>query len=227
MNPNWYRNLLFQTPRKSTNTFIAFLATALFHLMSGKDLNSLLPTATKHLFSITISTLSLLQVIFLYHSSVKFQSHHPVWTMFHLMCQRCFHAALGSLDVAKSMGTDGISPRVLKHCAPALCAPLHHLFSLSLSTHTLPNEWRIHLIIPIYKSGDKSEVSNYRPISLLCTVSKVLENLVYNKIIDFITNSISPTQFGFLPMHSTLQQLLIMFDSIYTSLENKLQTDMI
>lgn len=137
------------------------------------------------------------------------------------------YSSLASLDATKSMGIDGIGPRVLKHCATALCAPLHHLFSLSLSKHTLPEEWRIHLITPIFKSGDKSEVNNYRPISLLCSASKVLESLIYDKIIDFITSTISPTQFGFLPRHSTLQQLLIMFDSIYTSLENKLQTDII
>ena len=55
-----------------------------------------------------------------------------------------------------------------------------------------------HIIIPVFKSGEKNLVSNYRPISLLCNVSKVLEKLVYDKIINFITESISLVQFGVL-----------------------------
>ena len=142
---------------------------------------------TKPLFSTTTFTLFSLQAILPYLSSVNFKSRtHPgsglIWCVGGVFI-------LASLDATKSMGIDGIGPRVLKHCATALCAPLHHLFSLSLSKHTLPEEWRIHLITPIFKSGDKSEVNNYRPISLLCSASKVLESLIYDKIIDFITST--------------------------------------
>ena len=94
---------------------------------------------------------------------------------------------LRSLDVSKAMGCDGISPKILKHCALALYQPFHHLFSLSISQSYLPIEWRTHLIKPIFKSGDKNSVRNYRPISLLSVVSKVLEKLVYNSTVDFIT----------------------------------------
>ena len=79
-----------------------------------------------------------------------------------------------------------------------------------------------------FQIRSKSEVSNYKPISLLCTISKCLEiSCTIKFIIDFITNSISTGQFVFLPMHSTLQHLLNMFDSIYTSIEIKVQTDVI
>ena len=88
--------------------------------------------------------------------------------------------ALRSLDVSKAMGCDGICSGLLKHCAMALYQPLYHLFTLSLSPHYLPLEWRTHLIKPFFKSGDKSLITNYRPISLLCIVSKVLEKLVYD-----------------------------------------------
>ena len=85
---------------------------------------------------------------------------------------------LSKLDPTKAVGIDGISPRLLKACATPLCVPLHHLFNLSLIQATLPSEWKVHKITPIYKSGDRSSVCNYRPISLLCTVSKVLEKLI-------------------------------------------------
>ena len=75
--------------------------------------------------------------------------------------------ALVSLDPTKSMGIDGIGPSLLKHCAvPYIYQVLFHLFSLSLSQHYLPKDWRIHQIKPIFKSGDKTLVKNYRPISL-------------------------------------------------------------
>ena len=72
---------------------------------------------------------------------------------------------LASLDTSKAMGIDGIGPLVLKSCADVLCVPTHHLFTVSHSNGYLPSEWRIHLITPIFKSGDKSSIRNYRPIS--------------------------------------------------------------
>ena len=122
--------------------------------------------------------------------------------------------ALNSLDPDKSSGIDTIGPRVLKKCAYSLCRPLHHLFSTSLSNHTIPSDWRIHVITPVHKSGDKSLVNNYRPISLLSNTSKVLEQLIYNKVIHHISSFITPQQFGFLKNRSTVQQLLILFDII-------------
>ena len=87
---------------------------------------------------------------------------------------------LVTLDPTKAMGNDGIGPKLLKHCALALFQPLHHLFSLSLTQHYIPEECGIHQITPIHKSGDRSLVNNYRFISLLCTVSKVLDKVIYN-----------------------------------------------
>lgn len=83
------------------------------------------------------------------------------------------------------------------------------------------------MIIPVFKSGDKSSVSNYRPISLLCSVSKLLEKLIYDKVIDFVSASISPCQFGFRPKHSTTQQLLTFLHSLQASLSTSSQSDVI
>ena len=79
------------------------------------------------------------------------------------------------------MGIDCLGPRILNECAHILFQPLHHLFCLSLSSHSISEEWRIHRITPIHKFGDRSLVSNYQPISLLCSISKVLERIIYNK----------------------------------------------
>ena len=137
------------------------------------------------------------------------------------------YEVLMSLDTSKAMGCDGISPMLLKHCAIPLLQPLHHLFTLSLIQSYLPSQWRSHLIKPILKSGPIHLVENYRPISLLCIVSKVLEKIVHKKLVDYVLNSISDSQFGFLHDRSSLQQLLIFFKLLTNRVSNKSQVDVI
>ena len=114
---------------------------------------------------------------------------------------------LTNLDPNKSMGADNIGPKVLKHCALAIYVSLHHLFNLSLSQQVIPTEWKCHAISPIHKSVNRSLVTNYRPISLLCCVSKVLESIIFNHISDFVVHNISVSQFGFVKHRSSVQQL--------------------
>ena len=125
--------------------------------------------------------------------------------------------ALNSLDPAKSSGIGTISPRVLKKCAYSVSRPLHHLFVTSLCKHTIPSDWCVHVITSVHKSGNKSLVNNYRPISLLSNTLKILELLIYNKVIHHISSSLTPQQFGFLKNRSTVQQLLVLFNVIITS----------
>ena len=98
---------------------------------------------------------------------------------------------------------------------------------MSLASCKLPKEWKLHCIIPIFKSGDKSLISNYRPISLLCSISKVLERIVYDKVFGFIGQSISKSQYGFLRDHSCLQQLFSFLSCVEKSLERRCQHDTI
>ena len=134
---------------------------------------------------------------------------------------------LSSLDTNKAMGIDNISPKVLKYCASVICTPIHYLFTQCLLQCTLPSEWKIHCIIPIFKTGDRAMVSNYRPISLLCIVSKVLERIVYNNIMSFLSTSFSVHQFGFLPGRSSLQQLLIFTNEILKAKQDTKGVDVI
>ena len=68
---------------------------------------------------------------------------------------------LSSLDDNKAPGIGNITPRVYIHCALSLLQPICHLFAVSLSAGSIPSQWCTHWITPIYKSGDKSLVSNY------------------------------------------------------------------
>ena len=71
-------------------------------------------------------------------------------------------AILSSLHTSRSTCPDGFRPKFLKSCALAIYLPITHLFSLCLSQHHLPNDWRVHSIIIIYKLGDKFSVTNDR-----------------------------------------------------------------
>lgn len=136
-------------------------------------------------------------------------------------------SALSKLDPSKATGPDGFSPRLLKSCALALYIPLRHLFSLSLTQHGIPSDWCVHSITPIHKLGDKSQIRNYRPISLLCCVSLILERIIYSKIAAFAAKAICRAQFGFLKNHSTTQQLLRFLTYVNNSLNVKSQVDVI
>ena len=124
------------------------------------------------------------------------------------------------------MGIDGIGPKIVKFCAIALYKPIHHTFTLTLFQGYLPAEWCVHIITPIHKAGERSDIKNYRPISLLFIISKVLESIIHKHVYNFISSTMSHHQFGFLRKRSTLQQLLSFLNKIYESDFNS-QTDVI
>lgn len=85
---------------------------------------------------------------------------------------------LKEVDVSKATGPDDISPRVLKQCARELSSPLSTVFESCLRENKWPTIWKKARVVPIYKKNSRSEPSNYRPISLLSVVGKVLEQVV-------------------------------------------------
>ena len=95
---------------------------------------------------------------------------------------------------------------------------------MSLKYASIPSVWKICKIIPVFKAGDSNPVTNYRPISVFSNTSKILERLIYNKKINFVSKTISPVQFGFTKHCSTLQQMLILLNYI---IDSPSQTDVI
>ncbi len=86
------------------------------------------------------------------------------------------YKVLSKLDTSKAMGIDTIHPHLLKMSALLIYEPVTSLFNNIMQTQLIPKEWKTHKIIPIPKTSDTTLVNNYRPISLLCILSKVLEN---------------------------------------------------
>lgn len=102
-------------------------------------------------------------------------------------------------------GWDGITPHILKASKIALIPPVAHICNLSIRTGVFPNAMKIGMISPIYKQGDKGDPANYRPISVLPILSKVLERILNNCLVKFLVkyNIIAKNQFGFKPGVST------------------------
>jgi len=117
----------------------------------------------------------------------------------------------------------GVSTHFIKKVLPVIVNPLHHIFSLSFTTGTVPTQLKLAKVIPIFKSGEKSNMDNYRPISLLSSFSKILEKIVSVRLCSFLeTNKIlSKWQFGFRSNHSTVHPLVHFLNNITDSLNTK------
>ena len=128
---------------------------------------------------------------------------------FQLISESFVRDAIKRLKPNKAIGLDKISARLLKVSGHTIVPSLTSLFNLSLQTGTFPSVWKNARVIPLYKKGDKQDPSNYRPISVLSTLSKILENAVHTQFYGYLTenNLISPKQFGF-RLQSRLPQLL-------------------
>jgi hypothetical protein len=86
-----------------------------------------------------------------------------------------------SLKNKNSTGYNGVSSRIIKYGATGICKPLSYICNCSLQTGIYPERLKYAIVKPIYKKGDKNDMTNYRPISLLITVSKILETVVFNR----------------------------------------------
>ena len=115
---------------------------------------------------------------------------------------------------------DGVSSKILKHITPFLSPYLAHSFNLCLSQGLFPSLMKQAIVVPIFKSGNPLSFTNYRPISLLPVLSKVLERVVYLQLLDFLMyhDLFYPNQFGFRQKHSTYMPISLLQDSITASL---------
>ncbi len=141
--------------------------------------------------------------------------------------QRDVLQVLKELDTSKAVGPDGFSPKLLKECGDELCPSLTIIFNNSLLSGSLPDKWKEANVVPVFKKGDKADILNYRPISLLCLPSKILERCIFNHLYSHLSHVIVENQHGFRKQHSTVTQLLQFMDDIHKSLDKAGQIDLI
>ena len=107
--------------------------------------------------------------------------------------------------LGKSTGLDGISVRFLKDGTELLAAPLCHIVNLSLTSEVVPSGMKDARVIPLFKKGSRLDCGNYRPVSILNVLSKILERAVHGQLVSYLTKKgvLTDSQSGFRPGFST------------------------
>ena len=140
------------------------------------------------------------------------------------ICENDTLKLLYGLKESKASGSDKINARLIKDSGEVICSTLTKLFHRSLQSGIFPDDLKNAIVTPIYKNGDKSDCSSYRPISILSIIVKVFEKLVYNQLITYIDENkiLSDSQFGFRKRHSTSTSLLNATNNWFSNIDKVL-----
>ena len=130
---------------------------------------------------------------------------------------------LKELKSKNSAGHDTISTKFIKDIGPSICAPLSIIINRSLETGVMPDTLKIAKVIPIYKAKSHDEFSNYRPISLLPSISKIVEKIIHKRLSLFLeqNNILYSNQYGFRAKRSTIDAITKLTTDVAISLEEK------
>ena len=139
---------------------------------------------------------------------------------------KSLHQHICKLSNKKACGSDGISNQLLKDAGGNILPPLKHLFDTCIKCSKIPIVWKEASIRGIYKTGDKMDPKNYRPISLLSSVSKLFEKELAKQITDFLIEQkvLVNEQHGFRKSFSTCTSLLALTNEIYKNIEQSKYT---
>ena len=135
--------------------------------------------------------------------------------------------ALKMLKGSRCCGSDLLPSFILKGCGENLVEPLCHIFNICLKNGYYPQKWKESRVCPVHKKGPKNEGANYRPISLLCAVSKVFEIIIYKRLYNIVSPSIIPEQHGFVKQRSTISNLISFTNHVSKNIQDKKSTHVI
>ena len=112
--------------------------------------------------------------------------------------QRIHFKRIKATQETKATGADNLPPGMLKDCREHISQPLCHILNLSVKTARFPALWKVAKVVPIHKSGSYDRPENYRPISLLPVLSKIIEKAMHQQLINFLEKEdlLSKSQFG-------------------------------
>ena len=128
------------------------------------------------------------------------------------------------LNERKAAGLDNIPSKLLKMAGNIVAPSLTQIFTKSISTGIFPTEWKLARVTPIFKKGKRDDPNNYRPISIIATVAKIFEKIIYDQLYEYFTdnNLLAHCQSGFRSLHSTLTALIEATNSWSVNIDNGL-----
>ena len=128
---------------------------------------------------------------------------------------------ISSFDFNKSVGPNSISTKIVKLLKDDISSQLSEIFNISFSSGVFPSILKTAKVIPVHKKDSKLDFSNYRPISLLSNIEKILERLMYNRMYKFFSdNNLNYSlQFGFRQQYSTVHPLFSLTENIRKKLD--------
>ena len=135
-------------------------------------------------------------------------------------CDEIKHV-IDKMEGKTSCGVDEISSKVVKYVSSYILIPLTHIFNLTFAIGKIPDQLKVAIVTPVYKASDKNIFSNYRPISVLPCFSKILEKLMYKRLITYIDKYkiLSDHQYGFRRKSSTNHAIIELVDKITKAIE--------
>ena len=130
---------------------------------------------------------------------------------------------LEKIDTRKAMGPDGVNGWILKECREQLEEPIWDIITSSLKEGKVPKEWKRANIVPIYKSGNKMDPLNYRPVSLTSVVGKLCEIIIKERWVQYLEDEkmITEKQFGFRKGRSCVTNLLSFYSRVIDGVQER------
>ena len=135
----------------------------------------------------------------------------------------CLTSTVARMSSSTACGDDGLCMRFIKLCWDSVSHVITHIVNSSLASHSVPSKWKVTYVHPIQKSDKSTDLANYRPISILPTIAKITERVVYEQLYSFFTSHhlFSPEQHGFRTNHSTETALITISDRILKAMDRR------
>lgn len=135
--------------------------------------------------------------------------------------------ALRQIKNKMTIGPDHIPAFILRDCAGVFVHPLTTLLNICLRSSGIPDMWKLSKVRPVFKNGDKCDISNFRPISIICNFAKVFEKILHNKLSNHVSSLLTPNQHGFIAQRSTVTNLANIVQYIAEGIDERIQTDVV
>ena len=139
------------------------------------------------------------------------------------VCDSEVRDVVKSFKPGKALGFDNIHMSIIKQTIDLISLPLMHTINLSFEQGIVPDQIKIARVIPVFKHDDESNITNYRPISILPAFSKIFERIISNRMLTYIEkhNILIEQQYGFRKGRSTSLALIDLYDKVTSAIDSR------